>query len=401
MQNVDKAKLGDFASDLGGLLVGAVAAFTIFAPIPAARWGVGVALLISLPRLAHYRLRAADKALLAFTVLTLASLYWTAAPDLTLPVVKDQMATALLFISIRAVITTRRFLVMGIVGFTAGGLWSVKLILAENYGVRLMLSQDQGPRVSVDDVNANYIAYGLITAIALIVILISASRAPVVKWLPGVVASAVLFAGIQLTGTRGALISLVVLAVWLVAHRFLPSRAAFRALVVGVAVVGIAIMTGVADAAIRLRTHAVVGRETGDLNGRLTIWPVARHWFNEHLFFGSGAGSFPALNARGIYAHDVLLDVGVGLGLAGLLILAVFVVHLGREVLDCRDPSFARFALGTMLAASAAPLLSGYWYAAPAFWIALGFVSRASILRAREPQLSADTTAPASNATHM
>jgi len=70
-------------------------------------------------------------------------------------------------------------------------------------------------------------------------------------------------------------------------------------------------------------------RATGDLAGRLTIWPEARQVFGEHLLVGVGAGGFRAVGTSGIGAHDVVLELGAGLGLVGIaLFLGLIVASL-------------------------------------------------------------------------
>ena len=124
--------------------------------------------------------------------------------------------------------------------------------------------------------------------------------------------------GIALCGTRGAAIGCACMAAWLLACRILPVRQAFIALVLVVAAFGLATLTGVADPMLRY-FDGLWSRHTGDLAGRLTVWPRARQQIMEHPIWGLGTGNFAATDHSGIFTHNLLLEIAVGLGMIGLV----------------------------------------------------------------------------------
>ncbi len=109
--------------------------------------------------------------------------------------------------------------------------------------------------------------------------------------------------------------------------------------------------------------------------------------FRENLF-GAGAGSFPAYpgNTTGINAHAVVLDVATGLGLAGLLAVALAWLFGLKEPLANPDPRVKR-AIGAFLVVTLPVILSGFWFESTVLWAGLALFSKVDLL-ARVDNLS-------------
>jgi O-antigen ligase len=61
-------------------------------------------------------------------------------------------------------------------------------------------------------------------------------------------------------------------------------------------------------------------------NGRSQLWSEAWSHFLAHPVFGLGTGSFQHIAPTDFYPHNLLLEIGVELGLVGLIIVAGFLV---------------------------------------------------------------------------
>ena len=185
------------------------------------------------------------------------------------------------------------------------------------------------------------------------------------------------YAGIVLTGSRGALLAVILLATWVACYRF-NYRAALKVVYALVVLGAIAISAGWTDPLLRLGANS---RERGDLNGRLVLWPIARREFSEHFLFGNGHGTFRGLNPLGFGAHNAILEFGVGLGLCGIVLFVLFLYFsLIRETRALADGRQRALILGAMLSVSAPILLSGQWDQSPVAWLLLAIVSRISVL---------------------
>jgi len=350
----------------------AVAATSAFDPQFTLTAGVLVAVLLGLPVAAHYRIHPADWWAVIFATLMCLSIMWSVVPTLSTSVARDQVAVAILFVALRIGTRDRKELATVGLGYLVGCLASVWLLLRENPLARASLSFDAGPRYAVAGLNPNYTAYALAGGAAVIALACCVYPRWSLAWL---MAAVVLFVGINLTGARGALIAFgLALAVWLLPRKL--GRLSLVAVYGTTVVLGLGILTGWSDSLLRSYVHASLGRETGDLNGRLSVWPLARTALGDALWFGHGAGTFPALNLRGIFAHDVLLDVGTSVGFVGL---AVYLLLMWTSLISGTRgvPSRLRSALlGSVLCSLVPPLLTGYWYQAPAAWVVIALFSQ-------------------------
>ncbi len=326
-----------------------------------------------------FRPQGADILLVGLVVLTALSSTWTVSPALTSVGVRSQIACASIFIAIRATVTATRGLWVVGLGYLVGCVISIRELLAQS-GATLSLRYDlSGPRLGVSGLNPNYTAYALAGAAAVILLLSTVHR----RAAPFLIVGGVLaYSALLLTGTRGGYIAILAVAGWAVWWRLFPRlRVASLRMLYGVIVIAAAgIFIGIGDKGLRLYALGEGDRDVGDLNGRLIVWPLAREAFDGHPMLGLGAGTFPTLNRDGIYAHNVLLDVAAGLGVGGLVLMTGFlyyaVVHETRQVSADRRT----LLIGVLLCAATPPMLSGYWYLAPAFWVVLALFTRIHLL---------------------
>lgn len=368
---------GSAFRDVRLIAIAIIAAASTFDPSFVYRQGVGLAVLAALPDLLRYRAKAADLFAFMFAGLMYASLTWTVSPTLTREAFANQIAVAILFVCIRACLINRRAFLTVAMGYLGGCVYGLMALLRQNAGASLSLKFDttSTERYGLSGLNPNYTAYALAAGVG-VAVLITSSRRTV--WLTAFLAAAAAYAGIVLTGSRGAAVAAIATLAWWL----LPARLRTSGIYVLSSLLtfsSIVIVSGAADRFIRSRTPAPSGRETGDLNGRLSIWPTARETFSENLWLGRGAGSFPSLNNYGIYAHDVFLDVAAGLGLVGLVGYLVLMYATLIAPQRSSDRQTRAFVVGTALACLAAPLLTGYWYQAPATWVVLALFSRATL----------------------
>lgn len=236
-------------------------------------------------------------------------------------------------------------------------------------------------RLSVGNLNVNYLAYAISGGFAMIVLLwLTHKRTQVVR-ICLVLAGLALVIGVLLTGTRGALLSLLLVILWLgICSAF--RRPSLRSLLIVVIVVTLSTVTGIIDK-ISLVFEAG-SRATGDWSGRLLVWPVAREVWVEHPFLGVGAGGFSLINSYQVRAHNSILEVGANLGIVGVLL---FIAIIGSSLLgSTRHMSHRTRAIlvGSFIAAAAPAYISGAWETAPAAWIGIAIFSRVSVVEARE-----------------
>ena len=112
-------------------------------------------------------------------------------------------------------------------------------------------------------------------------------------------------------------------------------------------------------------TLLAVFEDPSSLTGRVQIWPVLLSYAADHLFLGSGYGSFWAIgDASPVYqsgahwlttishAHNGYLDLLVQTGLVGLALAVLGLVVRPMRLLASQplDPQASRWLLGSMLA---------------------------------------------------
>ncbi|WP_156109846.1 O-antigen ligase [Cryobacterium sp. MLB-32] len=349
-----------------------VAFFAAGSPDVVFRNGAFVCVLVLFTRLLHIKMDAPNLFAIALTLWYVLSQAWALDRTVTGLSIQNQLAVVAVFLAVRTAVTTRRGLQIVGWGYLAGCVYAAVLIFRQNpsAGFRAELSFD---RIVYAGVNINYVAYALTAGLAVIVLLWQASeRRSYRAWL--IVCAAPLGVAVWYSETRGALLAVGLMASWIVLYRIAPPLLV-RVVWGAVAVSAAAIATGVADTLLRATDAGSAARATGDLAGRLTLWPEARQVFGEHLLVGAGAGGFRAVNASGIGAHDVILELGTGLGLVGVVLFIGVIVSSLISTRWAHSVRLRPLLVGTFLLSGAPLYLSGHWELSPAGWLVLALFS--------------------------
>jgi O-antigen ligase len=338
---------------------------------------------------AHLSPRTRPSAVAVFGSLLTADIclswFWAVRPDAAAITALSHVGAFLIFLAVRTVVTdrTRFLLIAG--GYLLGCLWTVHLISVMNPAAVFAL-RFTDRRFAIPGLNPNYAAYAFVGSIVLLAALFWTpnARSLLFRALSGALAVPIVW-GIALCGTRGAAIGCACMAAWLFACRILPVRQAFTALVIIVGGCGLATLTGLADPLLRY-FDSLWSRHTGDLAGRLTVWPRARQQIMEHPLWGLGTGNFAATDHSAIFTHNLLLEITVGLGMIGLVLLCLFLGAAFRGT--AADPPARLIVVGCFVAASAPIYLSGVWELSPAGWIVLALFTRANVIVEGHPSHS-------------
>jgi O-antigen ligase len=358
--------------------LGVLAGCATFAPIPTLRYGMFLCLAIAALHLSpRTRPSAATIFLALLTADVCLSWFWAADSSAATLGAIGQVGVFSIFLAVRTVVTDRtRFLVIA-GGYLLGCFWTVRQISVMNPAALFAL-RFTDTRFGIPGLNPNYAAYAFVGAISILAALFWTPNSRSVFFRVVSVALGVpIVWGIALSGTRGAAIGCACLAAWLLACRILPVRPAFTGLVIVVAIGGLGTLTGALDPLLRY-FDGLWSRRTGDLAGRLTVWPRAREQIGEHPLWGIGTGNFAASDNLGIFTHNLFLEITVGLGMTGLVLLCLFLGAAFR--VTAADPPARLVLVGCFVAASAPIYFSGVWELSPAGWVVLALFTRADVL---------------------
>ncbi|MFC8847544.1 MULTISPECIES: O-antigen ligase family protein [unclassified Micromonospora] len=374
--------------------IGLLTAVAYLVPtMPGAGYRVGglaavVALLVGgLP----LRLRAPD--LLAFGIAVWAyitqtwatipdKVIWTADLDKVLPKAYLYAAAALLFVAVRQVVRTRRQLAVIGVGYLVGCVvLAYQLVQEATSGTQATRADllDFSVRYSLPGASTNYIAYSMVIGVVLALIMIRTlpfARLPRIALLACVPLFVV---AVILTSSRGATIALALVLAYL-GLSAVARHAVWRGLGVLAPTAVVTVSLGLIPYSLLGWLDGLLGKATGDLSGRLQIWPYALSTWMDSPWLGNGAGTYQATNPYGIGTHNILLNLGNDLGLVGvLLFLATVAVTLTRVAR--RSMMLHRLA-GVFLVALLPIWLSGEWETSPSTWLVLGLLSSAATVPA-------------------
>jgi O-antigen ligase len=358
--------------------LGVLAGCATFAPI--ATLGYGMYLCLAIVAL-HLSPRTRPSAATVFLALLTADIclswFWAADSTAASLGATGQLGVFAIFLAVRTVVTDRKKFLVIAGGYLLGCFWTVRQISVMNPAALFAL-RFTGNRFGIPGLNPNYAAYAFVGAVLILAVLFWTPNArSVFLRVVSVALGVPIVWGIALSGTRGAAIGCACLAVWLVASRVLPVRPAFTGLVIVVAIAGLGTLTGVLDPVLRY-FDGLWSRRTGDLAGRLTVWPRAREQIVEHPLWGIGTGNFAATDHSRIFAHNLFLEITVGLGLIGLVLLCLFLGAAFR--VTAADPPARLVFVGCFIAASAPIYLSGVWELSPAGWVIFALFTRAHVL---------------------
>lgn len=303
------------------------------------------------------RLNIADCLAIAIPAWAAASALWSVEPAVSLRAAVSYAIMAGLFVAIRS-ITTIDELRIAAIGYLIG---CVVLIARIGY----VALADQAVRHNMPDVNANYAGYALVLGFAVLVLVWKTTTRTRLLTAASIAISAVFIGGILLTETRGAFGGLLMLALWLTISRFLPTPP-IKTLTALAGVAAVMIVSGLIDEAARA-VESLSGRSTGDWSGRLYLWPDARAWWLDHFIIGSGASTFQGSGGHELGAHNLVLELGTGMGVVGVALFVALLWFVLRNVTP--------ILLGCFICTTALSYLTGHWEITTAGWIALGVFS--------------------------
>ena len=211
------------------------------------------------------------------------------------------------FIIVATALTTRRFVIGACAAFVAGATLSVLTgFVPGDVAVTGEINEDVAARLAGSLGDPNFLAAGVVPAIALAFGLMATTRRPGIRWaLAG--ALVVLGGGLLATGSRGGLIAAVVMAVAAICLER-GRRLQLGALLVTVVAVGALIAAYSSSSSIdRLRSF-----ETG--NGRVDLWSLAIRMSEDNLVSGVGLNNYRPEAARYLqepgFVQDQALIVG-------------------------------------------------------------------------------------------
>lgn len=378
--------------DVRALITGAMIASAPVYPDLIGHRGAYLLLLMAAPTFTRPRLGLASAGWVLFLIVTWIGYEGSANHTVSHDVYSGQLFFTMIFVAVRVIVADRRAMMVALYGYLIGGVYTTYYVLKHNQGSQLSLAfNDLNQRYTSGQINPNNVAYALAAGIGLAVIVAYTDRRR--GLFPAVLAAIGAYAGVVLTGTRGAAVAFGVTAVWALVSLFGSRRLIRGAFAVVCALAGalaLGILTGLSDNLMLSIASPEKGRETGTLNGRLTLWPAARDLFDHHLLFGAGPGMFSTSNPSGAYAHNALLDIGTSLGLVGLIVWCAVIWitfwHSTREA----DRTLRLVAVGAALCSLTPPLLTGYWFQTPSTAIVFALFSHVAVLnrrRAAEPGL--------------
>lgn len=228
-------------------------------------------------------------------------------------------------------------------------------------------------RFSIGDMNANYAAYTLATAVVIIFSFYIASQRLLSA--NSFVSIAVLFLivmAIMLTGCRGAMLA-VIFSFILVFFRFLVVEKKYFLgffLVVS-ALAFVAFLFSIAPIEIQERYTVFDTSDMDSLSaGRTIQFEIAKELISNNLVFGSGARAFFDGADENLQLHNVFLSVTLEHGLIGVVLYLLVVLMCVDKIIIFNAKSVVFWVASLLLLAWIPIAATGVWaYAAPAWFI--------------------------------
>jgi O-antigen ligase len=270
---------------------------------------------------------------LAFVTWACMSLAWALNPDESLSLIGTLLQ---LFILFAATALTpigggelRILLAMLVLGGTAAAAYGGELFLggAQTFGNRLFLQSGKAGEY----LDPNHFAAALLLPIAIVLVGALRGSTLLVRF-ASVACFGVLMIGIYASGSRGGLVAVAALALYVLwrTRKWLQLAA-------------LVLLGGAMSFALKTAMWERFAADVGSGSGRTSIWTVGAHAFAAHPLIGAGAGNFPDaynLSLLQMYtpvfaswdrgAHNLLLMVGVELGIVGLALLLWVLVGQSR-----------------------------------------------------------------------
>ncbi|MGC4789861.1 O-antigen ligase family protein [Micromonospora sp. DT178] len=327
-----------------------------------------------------------DVLALLLGVWVVASLGWTVDTAATRSAVYLYGTCVLLLVAVRHIVTTARDLLAVGGAFLAGCLVrTYELIRDPSVSGDLGRAGafDLSVRYGIEGFNINLTAYTMVAGILLAVLLGTVGGLPRAARLVLYAIVALLSYAVLLSGTRGALAALLLGAAYLLCSRATP-RACWLVAAVVVPAVLLLVPLGMGEVTLLRLDGLVADRATGDLAGRMLVWPEAVAVWGQSPLAGIGAGAFMAVSSWGIGAHSLLLTLGADLGLVGVLCYAAVLAAAVRPV--GRASRLGARLAGLFLVMFLPIWLTGHWEAALAAWLPLALFSLVPALAVDRPQ---------------
>lgn len=349
-------------------LVTAAVFLTLVDPTLGATAGMLLALLAIIPRVSNLRPLPGTRTLLLLVSWVILSLTWTRSIDLTLAAIRDMVVALILVVAVGTVCTSSRRVTTVATSFFAGLVIFIARFVLQNGLTPSALLSGASTRATITGINANQVAYTLATGVAVTLALThGGSRLRKFSWIVFAVTAAI---ATGMTGSRGAVLGLILLAAWVMLHRLAGGR--FRSLLATAFwLLPAAALSGILDDMFRPATSSV--RDTGDLNGRLTIWPIARAMTGENPMLGVGFGAFEEVAGFGIRTHNAYLAYASETGLIGLLLFCLVLYRL--NIRGGTDRRAVPLLSGAVAIVSAPLLYTGAWDRSAVIWIALALTA--------------------------
>lgn len=283
----------------------------------------------------------------SFVAFSAASFFWSADVDSTLTRI-GTYSQLLIVVWLIWELAPAEVRVLGLMRAYLGGIFVACMITVYNFASGTTAAQQEAAlgvdrweegRYSIMGINENDLGLMLAMSVPLIIYLVIRSKSNAMRtflWIQLIAC----IGSILLTGSRGALISLVIAAAMLpLSFRFLPAS---QKLAAGLACIGAAVCSIVfipAETWSRLLTVSTELTQ-GTLTHRTLIWSAGLQAFRDHPFLGVGSGAYAAtvlsiVNVPYV-AHNTFLSVLVELGVVGALIMLALLASLYYTALRMR-----------------------------------------------------------------
>ncbi|MFF4881197.1 O-antigen ligase family protein [Micromonospora sp. NPDC000668] len=298
---------------------------------------------------------------------------WSSDVAQTRSVALAYTSACLIFVAVRHVATTPRYLLAVGGSYILGCAISAWQLIIEARGVLTQTSAlDMAVRFGIEGTNINFTAYSSVTAFVLALALLRIPGQRRLVRIGLIAALPVLASGVFLNRTKGALVALLLAMVYALLSELIP-RAMWTAVIAVVPTLLLAVPLGLGHGALLWADDAIGSASTGDVAGRIEMWRYALTYWWDAFWVGGGAGNFEIWNPLGIRPHTAVLAVAADLGLVGLVGVAV----LFGSVLTTRAAQCAvgRRVAGLFVVATFPIWLTGVWEFERGAWLALALLS--------------------------
>lgn len=210
-------------------------------------------------------------------------------------------------------------------------------------------------------------AVGILVALAIVLIPEAAARR-----LVAIAALPLLGTALVASGARGPVVALIVgaFALLLLGLTDRVARRRFLAIVIAATTAAAMVQLVVPQTSV-VRSFSFASTDVeGSSSGRTEMWAQAMRVISEHPALGIGTGGFADVNPPMIYPHNIMLEVGAELGIAGILLIVAFLGHaMARMAVAYRAVPEERLVVAAVVALFAAALTNAMFsYALHSNW---------------------------------